>query len=277
VATIIGYRSAISSKHKGWGGRSVSTNGDLSKLIKGIFNSNPILKPLLPNWDLPSVLWRLCDPPFEPLLSCDVKFLTWKTVFLIALATASRVSELHALSVKDGNLRYERHGIRLLPNLQFLSKTQRLNNPWIPIFIPSFHNFATEARDLLLCPYRALKMYIKRTESQRKEIDSDSLFITYQKGVCRPGSKNSVARWIVSLIKWVYQDTSKHLSTVHAHDTRKLATSWALFNGASITEIIRAAHWASESTFTSFYMKDVPTKDTRFARSAILETAKRQF
>ena len=41
VATIIGYRSAISSKHKGWGGRSVSTNGDLSKLIKGIFNSNP--------------------------------------------------------------------------------------------------------------------------------------------------------------------------------------------------------------------------------------------
>jgi hypothetical protein len=78
--------------------------------------------------------------------------------------------------VKDGNLRYERHGIRLLPNLQFLSKTQRLNNPWIPIFIPSFNNFATEARDLLLCPYRALQMYIKRTESQRKEIDSDSLF-----------------------------------------------------------------------------------------------------
>jgi hypothetical protein len=54
VATIIGYRSAISSKHKGWGGRSVSTNGDLSKLIKGIFNSNPILKPLLSNWDLKS-------------------------------------------------------------------------------------------------------------------------------------------------------------------------------------------------------------------------------
>ena len=133
------------------------------------------------------------------LLSCDIKFLTWKTVFLIALAKTSRVSELHALSVKDGNLRYERHGITLLPNLQFLSKTQRLNNPWIPIFIPSFHNYATE-----ICYFvhiRALKMYIKRTESQRKEIDSDSLFITYQKGVCKPVSKNSVARRIVSLIK----------------------------------------------------------------------------
>jgi hypothetical protein len=56
----------------------------------------------------------------------------------------------------------------------------------------------------------------------------------------------------VRLIYIFNQDTSKHLSTVRAHDTRKLATSWALFNGASITEIIRAAHWASESTFTSF-------------------------
>jgi hypothetical protein len=57
-----------------------------------------------------------------------------------------------------------------------------LNNPWIPIFIPFFHNFATEARDLLLFPYRALKMYIKRTESQRKEIDSDSLFLQSTEG-----------------------------------------------------------------------------------------------
>ena len=73
------------------------------------------------------------------------------------------------------------------------------------------------------------------------------------------------------------EDTSKHLSTVRAHGARKLATSWALFNGASIPEIIRSAHWASESTFTSFYMKDMPTKDTIFARSAILETAKRKF
>ena len=40
VATIIGYRSAISSKHKGWGGHSVSTNGDLFDwlMLKMIFS-----------------------------------------------------------------------------------------------------------------------------------------------------------------------------------------------------------------------------------------------
>ena len=276
ISTIIGYRSAISSKHKGWENQSVGSSQHLTKLIKGMFNSNPTVKPLLPNWDLPTVLWRLCDFPFEPLSSCELKFLTWKAVFLLALASASRVSELHAFSVKEGNLRYERNGIRLLPNFQFLSKTQRLNNPWTPVFIPRFDSFATEANDLLLCPYRALKMYIKRTDSLRKEIDSESLFITYQKGVNKSAStKNSIARWIVSLIKYVYEESNKTLSAVRAHDTRRLSTSWALFNGASVTEIIRAAHWASDNTFTTFYMKDVPTKETRFARSAILDTARK--
>lgn len=199
VTTVVGYRSAIASFHKGWSGSTVGSNSDLSKLMKGMFNAHPNVNPLLPNWDLPSVLWRLCDPPFEPLISCNLKYLTWKSVFLIALASASRVSELHALSVKDGNIRFEKHGIRLLPNMNFISKTQRLNNPWLPIFIPSFNNFATEERDIKLCPYRALKIYIQRNESRRTSDCKEALFITYQKGVCKAASKNTVARWIVSL------------------------------------------------------------------------------
>ena len=37
---------------------------------------------------------------------CEMKFLTWKTVFLVALATASRVSEIHALSLDSQHLRF---------------------------------------------------------------------------------------------------------------------------------------------------------------------------
>lgn len=274
VSTIVGYRSAIASLHKGWSGSTVGTNSDLSKLMKGMYNTHPNYKALLPNWDLPSVLWRLCDPPFEPLNSCDLKFLTWKCVFLLALASASRVSELHALSIKEGNIRFEKHGIRLLPDLNFISKTQRLNNPWIPVFIPSFSNFATEERDLKLCPYRALKSYIHRNESRRNAECKDALFITYQKGLCKAASKNTVARWIVSLLKFIHNEQNLSLFYVRAHDTRKLSTSWALFNGAPLKDIMKSAHWKTENTFTSYYMKDVPKEDTRFARCAILETAK---
>ena len=81
ASTVAGYRTAISTIHKGWNGHSVGTEMKISHLIKGMFNSRPVRKTLLPNWDLPSVLWKLCDPPFEPLESADLKFLTWKTVF----------------------------------------------------------------------------------------------------------------------------------------------------------------------------------------------------
>ena len=85
ATTIAGYRSAIASVHKGWHNSTVSNNVSLSNLIKGMFNSNPSVKTLLPNWDLPPVLMSLCDTPFEPLSTCEMKFLTWKTVFLVAL------------------------------------------------------------------------------------------------------------------------------------------------------------------------------------------------
>ncbi|XP_062613927.1 uncharacterized protein LOC134275683 [Saccostrea cucullata] len=256
ASTLAGYRAAIATVHKGWSKSTVSSEKSLSDLIKGIFNSNPSIKPLLPNWDLPSVLWALTKHPFEPIESMDLKFLIWKTVFLVALASASRVSELHALSIKESNYREESTGIRLLPNLQFLAKTQRLGRAWNPIFIPRFDRFATESDDLLLCPCRCLKMYRKRTRDIRDQ--NEPLFITYQKNLHRPAAKGSISRWIVSLIRYVYENsTDLNLREVRAHDTRRLASSWALFNESSLREILQAAHWASENTFTSFYLKDV--------------------
>ncbi|CAG2189177.1 CBP80 [Mytilus edulis] len=158
--------------------------------------------------------------------------------------------------------------------MQFLAKTQTLNKPWEPVFIPKFENYATDPNDLLLCPCRALLAYIKRTEVLRK---SQRLFVTYQKNHHVEASKNSIARWIVNTVKYAYEhaDTDT-LQFVRAHDTRKLSTSWALFNGLSSQEILRAAHWSNETTFTSYYLKDVPDLESRFAKAAILHTANRR-
>ena len=162
------------------------------------------------------MLMSLCDTPFEPLSTCEMKFLTWKTVFLVALATASRVSEIHALSLDSQHLRFEKDGICLLPNLKFLAKTQRLGKPWSAMFVPEFNTYATDCRDLLLCPCRAVKMYLKRTKSLRK--GEEALFLTYKSGQQHKASKHSIARWIVSLIQFVCEKTGKlfylHVRTI---------------------------------------------------------------
>ena len=53
-----------------------------------------------PDWKLSLVLQCLSRPPFEPLKLTSDKHLTWKMSFLLALALAKRVGELHGLSFR---------------------------------------------------------------------------------------------------------------------------------------------------------------------------------
>ena len=47
-------------------------------------------------WNLSVVLNELTKAPFEPMQDTDLKHLTLKTAFLLALASGKRRSEIHA-------------------------------------------------------------------------------------------------------------------------------------------------------------------------------------
>ena len=51
-----------------------------------------------PAWDVTLVLQSLTRAPYEPLRTSDERFLAQKMLFLLALALAKRIGELHALS-----------------------------------------------------------------------------------------------------------------------------------------------------------------------------------
>lgn len=78
----------------------------------------------VPSWDLRIVLEAVSESPFEPLPEVGLEFLTIKTVFLLAITSARRVSELHALAVHPPCLRLGESGfpISLLLNPAFLPK-----------------------------------------------------------------------------------------------------------------------------------------------------------
>ncbi len=104
----------------------------------------------------------------------------------------------------------------------------------------------------LLCPVRALRHYVDRTQSFRT---SDQLFVCHggrQKG--NAVSKQRMAHWIVDAITLAYQAQGVPCPfRLRAHSTRSVASSWALARGASLTDICRAAGWATPNTFTRFY------------------------
>ena len=126
VSTIRGYRSMISNTLKFSAGFDIGSHPVLSDLITSFQLQRPISRSLAPKWDLAFVLSHICKAPFEPLSQCSLFHLSLKSAFLIAMATAKRVSEIHAFSIDKDHFRFSHIDGSLTLRTQpgFLAKNQ---------------------------------------------------------------------------------------------------------------------------------------------------------
>ena len=110
------------------------------------------------------VLRFLNSSAFEPFSEAPLRALTQKVLFLLALAMAKRVGELQALSSVVTFV----HGDSCLSYVpQFVAKSESLTSSISGSFlVKSLSDFAAGLDDdLLLCPVRALRIYLDRTAS----------------------------------------------------------------------------------------------------------------
>ena len=123
----------------------------------------PRVTPVLPQWDLGIVLEALSivsKSPYEPLREASLKHLTLKTVFLLAMASAGRRSELQALMFDPKYIQFKPKGagVTLYFSPEFMRKNQKpsqVNDPWfIPAVPTGKSEFGTPN-----CPVRALHYY----------------------------------------------------------------------------------------------------------------------
>ncbi|XP_073434691.1 leucine-rich repeat-containing protein 4C isoform X1 [Dendrobates tinctorius] len=78
---------------------NIAANRWVARFIKSCHRSRPVSLPKIAPWDLNLVLEALTKEPFEPIQQISTKNLTLKTIILVALTSARRVSDLQALSV----------------------------------------------------------------------------------------------------------------------------------------------------------------------------------
>ena len=107
ASTLRVYAAAISAFHDLVGGLSIGKHCMVLQFLKGAHRLRPGTCLSAPSWDLPLVLRSLTTAPYEPLGQADLTFLTQKTVFLLALCSTKRVSELHTLSVSTDCMRWK--------------------------------------------------------------------------------------------------------------------------------------------------------------------------
>ena len=246
----------------------IAHNADLHRLLSSFHRDRPKSSRNLPKWNLSVVLNELTKAPFEPMKDSDLKHLTLKTAFLLALASGKRRSEIHAwVANKVANLgQWEK--VALFPSSDFIAKNQlaREGSQSVSLVtIPALTTIVDRQfkEDRTLCPVRALRFYFDRTKDLRGS--RSLLFISFKKGHTSDIRPATLSSWLKQTILLCYKQADQQaldLVQVKAHDIRAFAASKAFYGGVSVDQIMQACHWKAHNTFTNFYLKDLTWSDT---------------
>ena len=266
-STIDGYRSAIADK-LGNTTRNISKDENLTRLLDSFHRDRPKGRRGIPSWNLSLVLHQLTKAPFEPIKEASLKHLTFKTVFLLALGSGKRRSEIHAWQRKNITHQSDWSKVSLYPSPSFLSKNQLAKegpDSVAPVVIPALAPTLDRSlkSDRSLCPVRALRYYLDRTSDIRQ--NKELVFVSFKKGFDKDISPATISSWIKQTVILCYELSDQEAHTLHqvkAHDVRAFAASKAFQSGVSLEQILSACHWKSHNTFTQFYLKDVAWADS---------------
>ncbi len=123
----------------------------------------PRVRSRVPPWDLIVVLEAICRPPFEPIEETSERFLTLKTVLLLALSFLKRVGDLQALSVAPSYLDFAPGlaKVFLYPRAGYIPKVpSSVPRPVVlQAFCPPPFREPDQKRLNCMCPVKALDAY----------------------------------------------------------------------------------------------------------------------
>ena len=141
--------------------------------ISPVHTDRPKSRRGIPSWNLSLVLHQLTKAPFEPLKEASLKYMTFKTVFLLALPSGKCRTENHAWLHE--NIRYQSDWskVSLYPSPSFVSKNQLAKegpDSVVPVVIPALVPTLDKSLkgDRSSCPVRALCYYMDRTADLRQ-------------------------------------------------------------------------------------------------------------
>ena len=229
-STIDGYRTAISDK-LGNGRVNIGKDENLTRLLDSFHRDKPKGRRGVPSWNLSLVLHQLTKPPFEPLRKASLKHLTFKTVFLLALGSGKRRSEIHAWVHRNIRHQEDWSKVSLYPSPSFISKNHLAKEGpgcVAPVIIPALAPTLDKSlkEDRTLCPVRSLRYYLDKTKDLRS--DKELVFVCFRKSFKKDIVPATVSSWIKQTIGLCYQlsdEQSQNLHQVRAHDVWAFAAS----------------------------------------------------
>ncbi len=163
------------------------------------------------------MLRALKSPPFEPLQSVDLRPLALKTALLFALASIKHMGDLQMLSVSPSCLEFGPNDSKIVLKPRLHTQSALSFREQV-ITLSALPPLEKDQGLNILCPVRALRIYIERSAPFRQ---SEQLFVCFgghTKG--SPVTKQKLFRWIIDTIKLAYSSLGQLCPMgVRAHST----------------------------------------------------------
>lgn len=121
ISSIKVHWAVISAFHPCADNCSVFSNNITIRFCKGLERLYPKLREPIPLWHLNLILSKLMVPPFEPSAMCSLLHLSWNLIFITAISSARRVSQLHSLTSDPPYTVFFKDKVYLCPHPSFLS------------------------------------------------------------------------------------------------------------------------------------------------------------
>ena len=190
-----------------------------------------------------------------------MKSVFWhRKLFLLALASAKRIGDLHALSYR---VSHTRNWVEVSFSFVtgFVAKTQDPSS-----LAPRFEGFSVPAlpnarnnHNGRLCPVRAVKVYLDRTAPHRPRCER--FFVTAGRSK-KEIAKTTVSFWLRKTISRAYElsGTALPVPAPRARETRGIAPSLPFKKNFAVDQVLKAGTWRRHTTFTRHYLRDIAHK-----------------
>ena len=243
ISAVKGYSSALNSV-LALKGRDLASSREIAMLLHNFSRSvNPVeLRP--PAWDVSMVLQSLTGAPYEPLRTREERFLAQKMLFLLALVSAKRIGELHALSYRVSHTRNR-------GEVSF-SYVTGFGEGFSVLALPNARN---NRNGRLLCPVRAVRRYLDRTVAHRPRCEW--LFVTA--GHSKKEISKTTVAWLRKTISRAYElsGTGLPVPVPRARETRGIAPSLLFKKNFAVDQVLKAGTWRRHTSFTRHYLRDL--------------------
>ena len=166
--------------------------------------------------------------------------------FLLALASAKSIGELHAFSYRVSHSRgWGEVSFSFVPS--FVAKTQdpsSLAPRFEGITVPALPNSRNNRNGRLLYPVRAVRCYLDRTAAHRPRCER--LFVTAGRSK-KEISKTTVSFWLWKSVSRAYQlsGMEQPVPAPRARETRGIAPSLLFKKNFAVDQVLMAGTWCT--------------------------------